>query len=111
MRNYQLSRLTLLGDIIASLSHDERFVAAWLAGSFGRDEADARSDLDLNVVVSAQDAEVLCTRPWQVGAGTTAERLELISGFGKPAIIHENHNNAPNGGTFTFVVYSESAVM
>src|SRR5690349_10340969 len=109
MRTYQLSRLTLLSDIIAGLSSDERFIAAWLTGSFGRDAADALSDLDLNVVVARQFVDVLCARPHEVGAGTTKERLALISRFGKPAVIHENHHNAPRGGTFTYVLYTESA--
>jgi hypothetical protein len=42
---------------------------------------------------------------------TTEERLALFSQFGRPALIHENNNNAPEDGTFTFVLYSDSALM
>jgi hypothetical protein len=42
---------------------------------------------------------------------TTEERFLLFNGFGKPALTHENNNNAPQGGTFTFVLYSDSALM
>jgi hypothetical protein len=35
----------------------------------------------------------------------------LFRKFGEPALIHENNNNAPEGGTFTFVLYSGSALM
>ena len=37
---YRASRDALLAEIIQTLSTDERFVAAWLAGSFGRNGAD-----------------------------------------------------------------------
>ncbi len=111
MNTYQISRDSLLAEIVTALSNDERFVAAWLTGSLGRDDADALSDLDLNVVAATRHAETLCDRPQQVSAGTTAQRLALISRFGQPAVIHENHHNAPMGGTFTFVLYRDSALM
>ena len=47
----------------------------------------------------------------QVSAQTSPERYSLFSQFGTPALIHENNNNAPEGGTFTFVLYAESAFM
>src|SRR5262249_16057966 len=53
----------------------------------------------------------LCARQTQVSPVTTPERLELFRKFGEPALIHENNNNAPQGGTFTFVLYSGSALM
>ncbi len=108
---YAAVREKLLAEIVASLATDDRFVAAWLTGSFGRGEEDAISDLDLNVVVADSHAERLCSRPWQVGAGTTDERLTLVNRFGRPAVIHENHRNAPEGGSFTFVLYAETALM
>jgi predicted nucleotidyltransferase len=109
--NYSLQREKILAQIVERLVQDERFVAAWLAGSFARHEQDALSDLDLTIVVSDLYSENLCARPWQVSARTTKERYELFSLFGQPVIIHENNNNAPEGGTFTFVMYAESAVM
>jgi hypothetical protein len=46
-----------------------------------------------------------------VSAETSSERYSLFSQFGTPALIHENNNNAPDGGTFTFVLYAKSAIM
>ena len=108
---YQTARDQLLAKIIDTLHNDDRFVAAWLTGSYGRGEIDAVSDLDLNVVVGAADAVDLCARPQMVQAGTTHPRLGLISQFGQPVIIHENHFNAPANGSFTFVLYADNALM
>jgi hypothetical protein len=105
------ARQALLDRITASLASDERFVAAWLAGSFGRGEADDFSDLDLSIVVADPFQERLCARPHMTGAGTVSERLSLFSRFGDPAVIHENHHNAPAGGAFTFVLYREQALI
>lgn len=108
---YQAERDQLLARIVATLSADERFAAAWLTGSFARNEADAFSDLDLTVVVTKPHTETLCARPWQKAAQTTPERLALFRQFGEPAIIHENNFNAPEGGTFTFVLYQTTALV
>jgi predicted nucleotidyltransferase len=108
---YRQSRDELLDRIVTELSSDERFVAAWLTGSYARNEADEVSDLDLHVVVDETFSVSLCARQEQVSNKTTAERLALFSKFGKPALIHENNSNAPEGGTFTFVMYSHSALM
>jgi len=108
---YRQSREVLLTSIITELSADERFVAAWLTGSYSRGDADDVSDLDLHVVVAQPYSDVLCTRQEQVSHKTTDERLALFRKFGEPALIHENNNNAPQGGTFTFVLYSGSALM
>ena len=107
---YLTRREAVLTEIVQTLSGDERFVAAWLTGSFGRNDADDLSDLDLSVVISDLYSETLCAYAEQVAAQTTPERLALFSRFGQPVIIHENNNNAPDGGTFTFVMYG-SAVM
>ena len=108
---YRQNRAALLAKLAAELSNDERFVAAWLTGSYGRNDADEVSDLDLRLVVAEPYNEVLCRRHEQVSRRTTRERFELFSRFGNPALIHENNNNAPEGGTFTFVLYAGSAVM
>ena len=108
---YRHSREALLTQIVTELSNDERFVAAWLTGSYGRNDADEISDLDLRVVVAQPYNELLCARQEQASHKTTDERLAVFSKFGKPALIHENNNNAPTGGTFTFVLYADSAVM
>lgn len=108
---YRQSRQALLTAIVTELSADERFLAAWLTGSYARNDADHVSDLDLQVVVDALYSDVLCARREQVSHQTTDERLALFSRFGRPALIHENNNNAPEGGTFTFVLYGDSALM
>ncbi|HEU0295465.1 MAG TPA: hypothetical protein VFR47_22190 [Anaerolineales bacterium] len=111
LESYRKRRDSLLTKITESLSKDERFVAGWLTGSLSRNDADSLSDIDLRLVVSDQYSPSLCTRLEQVSAQTSPERYALFSQFGNPALIHENNNNAPEGGTFTFVLYAESAVM
>ena len=111
LQAYRHSRQDLLARIVEELSGDERFVAAWLTGSYGRNDVDDVSDLDVKVVVAEPYSELLCTRQEQVSHQTSKERLALFSKFGKPALIHENNHNAPENGTFTFVLYSGSALM
>jgi predicted nucleotidyltransferase len=108
---YRQSRDDLLTRIVIELSNDEHFVAAWLTGSYARNDADDVSDIDIHVVVGKPYSEILCARQAQVSPITTEERLELFRKFGEPALIHENNNNAPKDGTFTFVLYSGSALM
>ena len=109
--SYRERRNSLLAKITETLSQDERFIAAWLTGSFSRNEADTLSDIDISLVVADEYSPRLCTRLEQVSAQTSPERYAVFSQFGKPASIHENNNNAPDGGTFTFVLYAESASM
>ncbi len=111
LNSHQKSRDDLLAEIIAALSKDDRFVAGWLTGSLSRNDADELSDIDINVVVAEKDSPTLCLRATQVSAQTSPERYAIFSQFGTPALIHENNNNAPKDGTFTFVLYSESAMM
>jgi len=111
LKAHEAARERLLAQIVTALAADERFVAAWLTGSLGRNEPDAFSDLDLTVVVADAHSQTLCARPWQASAKTTDERLALISRFGQPAIIHENNNNAPPGGTFTCSIYNNALVV
>ena len=111
MEFYRDQRASLMTKISETLSKDERFIAAWLTGSLSINDADSLSDIDLRLVVSDQHSPSLCTRLEQVSAQTSPERYALFSQFGRPALIHENNNNAPEGGTFTFVLYAESAVM
>src|SRR5258708_2836368 len=107
---YIQARTVLLEQITSTLQNDERFVAAWLAGSFGRGEQTWLSDLDLYVVVSDSFSASLCATPWQTGAKTTAERLALFRQFGTPGLIFERNTHANQiGGILTNVVYQESA--
>jgi hypothetical protein len=113
LNDYAAGRDTQLARIVDGLLADRRFAAAWLEGSFGRNEADRISDLDLHVAVADANSRGLCfhPKPRNAGAGAAPERAALVSNFGRPAVIHENHNNAPEGGSFSFVLYSTSAVM
>jgi Polymerase beta, Nucleotidyltransferase len=110
-KEYAANRNQLLEQIVQFLQEDERFAAAWLTGSFGRNDADDMSDLDITVIVNNAFEKTLCARSHQVGAGTTKERYALFSQFGEPDVIHENNHNAPTDGTFTFVLYKETALV
>jgi hypothetical protein len=109
--SYRDERTEFLSNVADTLSRDERFVAAWLTGSLGRNEADSVSDIDLSLVVQDAYSSSLCMRLDQVGPQTSPERYALFSQFGAVALIHENNNNAPEGGTFTFILYADSAIM
>jgi hypothetical protein len=111
LKAYRQGREALLAQIVTELSSDERFVAAWLTGSYARNDQDDVSDLDLHVIVAEPYSELLCVRQEQVSHKTPPERLTLFSKFGQPALIHENNNNAPENGTFTFILYSGSSLM
>ena len=111
LQTYAANRERLLAQIITTISDDERFVAAWLTGSYGRSNQDALSDIDISIVVSGEYSHNLCHHPTQVSAQTTAERLELFSQFGEVAILHENNHNAPEGGTFTNIIYAHTALI
>jgi hypothetical protein len=104
---YATRRDALLGRIVTVLGADSSFLAAWLFGSFGRGEEDDCSDLDLYVVVTAAEAETLCTRPWRAAARTTPQRLALLRRVGEPVLVHEVHANAPEGGTHTNVLFAD----
>jgi len=108
---YGQSREVLLTSIITELSADERCVAAWLTGSYSRGNPDQVSDMDITVAIAEPQSVVLCARQEQVSHKTTPERLALFRKFGEVALIHENNNNAPEHGTFTFVLYAGSAIM
>ena len=108
---YREQRDALLARIADDLAMDERFAAGWLTGSFARGDADALSDIDITIAVADPYAEVLCRRLEQISSRTSPERYSLFSRFGAPALLHENNHNAPEGGTFTFVLYSKSAIM
>jgi len=107
--SYLQAREALLAHITITLKQDQRFIAAWLAGSYARGEQQWFSDLDLHVVVAEEYSAPLCAQPWSAGAKTTPERLALFTQFGEPAVIYEVHANNLRGGTFTYVLYQESA--
>jgi len=107
LQAYVARRDAFLQRVLADLQRDDRFVAAWLAGSFGRGEADLISDLDLHLVVTDAYADTILIKPAMVWASTTAERMVLFHRYGEPVILHENHHNAIGEGTFTYCEYAD----
>jgi hypothetical protein len=107
--DYARRRAALLARLGATLRADERFVAAWLTGSFGRGEEDACSDVDCTAVVAGGHADALLARPWRSAGRTTAERLALLRSLGRSAVVlaHDAHGNAPEGGTHTNALYAD----
>jgi Streptomycin adenylyltransferase len=103
-------RQALLDRIVERLKADERFVAAWLTGSLGRQTGDSLSDIDLTIVVRERAFETLGGRPWMIAGRTTGARLALFKQFGEPAIIHENQHNAPDDGSFTAVINADHGI-
>ena len=108
---YATARDRLLTRIVEDLSTDHSFSAGWLVGSLGRGAGDAFSDLDLVLAVEEPLANQICARPLRVAAGAPDIRRALFSRFGEPLNIHENHNNAPHGGTFSSVLYANPPVI
>lgn len=110
LHTFVARRTALIERIADTLRNDERFVAAWLTGSFGRGVQDDLSDIDLRVVVADAYSNNLCAQPWPHGARTSGERLALFRQFGKPSLVYDAHENAPEGGVFTYVLYQGSAL-
>src|SRR5262245_25065122 len=89
---------TLLQRAVTLLKADDRVVAAWLGGSFGRGSYDDLSDLDLYVVV-----------PDEHSATINARRHEYVTRLGPPLLIQDVPQNAPPGGAWLLVLYNGSA--
>jgi hypothetical protein len=111
IQEHQQQRDRLIADIVEKTYADRRFVAAWLTGSLGRGTADALSDVDLTLVVKNDSAAELCMRERAVTASPNDHRMELFRQFGRPTMVHENNHNAPDGGTFTAVLYHPSSII
>lgn len=111
LQTYTEKREQLLGKIIETISKDDRFVAAWLTGSYSRSNQDALSDIDISIVIGKKYSDLLCHRPAQISSQTTAERMEIFTQFGEIAFLHENNNNAPEGGTFTNTIFAQTALI
>jgi hypothetical protein len=111
LESYRERREKFISEVVDTLSGDERFVAAWLTGSFSRNRADSVSDIDISLVISEEYSSSMCTILEFVSQKTSPERLTLFREFGTPALIYENNRNAPTDGTLTFVMYADSAVM
>jgi predicted nucleotidyltransferase len=87
-------RTDLIRLATSALSSDESVVAAWLAGSLGRGDADAYSDIDLWVVV--RDEEMDAVREG---------RRRFVEVLGRPILISEAPQNAPPGGAYLWTFY------
>lgn len=90
-------REVLLQRLIKQLETDKRVVAAWLYGSFGRNEVDVFSDIDIRVIVADADAQTM-----------NAQRREYATRIGVPLLVQEAPHNAPVGGAFLLVMYEGS---
>ena len=110
-QSYSSARERLVERIQAGLRADPRIAAAWLSGSYGRGEQDAVSDIDLVVVIEEAFAAPFCAWSTVTSSSPPEERMKLFSKFGTPANIHENHNNAPAGGSFSSVLYVDPPVI
>ncbi len=109
---YGANRDALLQHILAILSTDERFVAAWLTGSLARGEGDDLSDLDLSVVVADTYADRLCScSSVAVTENTSPDRMALYEQFGQPLILREDRSWLGKGACFNHVSYRETAVV
>jgi len=87
-------RQALLDNATRLLHPDERIVAAWLIGSFGRGDPDEWSDIDLWIVVRDDAIEAV-----------TAARLEFAANLGMPVLFEDAPQNAPPGGAFLTVMF------
>jgi predicted nucleotidyltransferase len=94
LRTRQAEHDALLQRVVALLQEDERVVAAWLFGSWGRHTADELSDTDLWVVVSDEHIDAF-----------KQGRKEYIARVGEPLLILEHPSNAPPHGAYLMVLY------
>jgi predicted nucleotidyltransferase len=78
-----------LPDIEQSLAKDERFMAAWLVGSFGNGSADELSDIDIVVVIDNSHANAVLEHA-----------VQEIARFGETEWLQEVPGNAPSGGAY-----------
>ena len=112
---YAHNRDALFSRLLTFLQADERFVAAWLTGSFGRGTEDNLSDFDLRIVVADAYVNTLCgcgpDATTYVVNVTSEARLALYKQFGKPLVLREAVSFASDGqgGCFNHVVYRETA--
>jgi hypothetical protein len=109
---YGANRDALLQHIIAVLSTDERFVAAWLTGSLARGEGDELSDLDLSVVVSDAYSDRFCScGPTARTENTSPNRQALYKQFGQPLVLREDRSWLGEGSCFNHVSYRGTAMV
>ena len=88
----------LLQRVVGVLQEDERVVAAWLFGSWGRQTSDELSDTDLWVVVVDEHCDAI-----------SAERHVYVARPGHPLLMLEAPGNAPAGGAYLMALYAGQA--
>ena len=109
---YRANRDAFLQQMLAVLSADKRFVAAWLTGSLARHEEDDLSDLDLSVVVADAYCEQFCScSPVAITDNTSPERLALYEQFGQPLVLREDRSWLGEGSCFNHVSYRQTALV
>lgn len=91
LKDRQAERDALLRQIEAALRADVRVVAAWLAGSLGRGNADALSDIDLWVVMRDDAIEAVAADP-----------RAFVAGIGSPCLNIDDPRGSLPGGVFLF---------
>lgn len=91
-----IERDALLKKLTGALQTDGRVEAAWLSGSFGRQEADEWSDLDLHVLVKDDFFQEIVAQP-----------AEVFEYAGKPLLVQWVDGNSWSmpGGRFWLVMY------
>jgi predicted nucleotidyltransferase len=96
LSEYAAGRNEVLSRITSALEMDDRVVAAWLSGSFGRGEDDEWSDLDLHVAVADDHLQAVLN-----------ERSRLYSTAGVPLLIQEEmESDSQPGARFQLVMYA-----
>ncbi len=78
-----------LRNIAQRLAKDERFMAAWVVGSFGNGSADELSDIDIVVVIDDSHADAVLEHA-----------VQEIARFGETVWLQEVPGNAPSGGAY-----------
>ncbi|MDP8908090.1 MAG: hypothetical protein M3N47_03020 [Chloroflexota bacterium] len=91
LQQRQRERDALLRRIEAGLHADQRVVAVWLAGSLGRGDADALSDIDLWIVVGDDAMGAIGASPGR-----------FVSGIVAPCLVIDVPRNAPPNGAYLF---------
>jgi hypothetical protein len=99
LQEYADSRDALLERIVTALTADDRVTAAWLSGSFGRGEADAWADFDLEIAI--RDEHVI---------SFLADRPALYASVGTPALVQDEIPGQPGVDERFHLVNYEGAI-
>lgn len=95
LAEYREARDALFARVVAALKADSRVVAAWLSGSFGRNEDDEWADYDLHVAVEDKDYQPFLD-----------ERPGLYMRVGTPILIQADvESDSLSGGRFQLVLF------